>query len=144
MTATGPGCPRCGSPLRPQRRAAASGSAGAVEVTVPPRTLGVCPDGHRSDAETVAVRTALGAVPTARRRRRLGRSGTPDRCGACDTALDLPPRRTVRGVTVEGTTGPPYLLELVLPLVRCPDCAVDNVPSDVVGDVHRAVRSALG
>lgn len=143
MTATGPGCARCGASLRPERRPAASGTAGAVEVAVPPRTLGTCPDGHRSEAEAGAVRTALGTVPTARRRRLRRRRGTPDRCGGCDAALDLPPRRTVRGVTVEPATGPPYLLELVLPLVRCPDCAVENVPADVAADLRRAVRAAL-
>lgn len=144
MSATGPGCPRCGTPLRPEGRPAASGRAGAVEVALPPRTLGVCPAGHRPDAATTAVRTVLDAVPTARRRRLRGRSTTPDRCGACDAALDLPPRRTVRGVTVEPSAGAPYLLELALPLVRCPDCAVDNVPADVARDVRRAVRAALG
>lgn len=139
-----PACRRCGAALERRDRPAAAAAAGPVEVAAPPRTLGVCPAGHRVGDERDAARAALTAVPTARPAGpRLLRRGGVERCGRCAAPLDLPARRTVRGVTVEPTAGRPYLLELSLPLVRCPDCAVDNVPGAVAPALHRAVRAAL-
>lgn len=141
---SGAACRRCGAALRADRRPAATATDGPVEVAVPPRTRGVCPAGHPDRTEAEAARAALTAVPTARAAGpRLLRRTAPERCGACGTTLDLPARRTVRGVTVEPAGAPPYLLELALPLVRCPDCAVDNVPAAVAPAVRRAVLTAL-
>lgn len=131
-------CRRCGLPRRADRRPAAAVVLGAVEVAVPARTVATCPRGHAAD-EGSAVRAALATLPRARPRP----AGGP-RCGVCRTALDLPQRTTARAVTVEPAGTPPYTLELHLPLVRCPDCAVDNLPVGVLTLLRRAARTAIG
>lgn len=131
-------CRRCGGVLGPGRRSAATVALGPVEVAVPVRTVPSCPRGHRG-GEAVAVRAALDGLVRARPRP----VGGP-RCGVCRTVLDLPERTTSRAVTVETVGVPPYTLELRLPLVRCPDCAVDNVPVGVMTLLRRATRTVLG
>lgn len=133
----GVACGRCGAGLAQVRRPAASVALGGVEVGLPARTVADCPRGH-GGTEAVDVRTALAGLPRARPRIRGG-----SRCGVCRAVLDLPQRTTVRGVTVEPTGAPPYTVELRLPMVRCPDCALDNVPFGVMSLLHRAARSAV-
>lgn len=134
----GPACRRCGGPLAPVRLPAADVALGRLGLTVPARTVTTCPRGH-GDGGRSDVLAALAALPRARPR--LG--GGP-RCGACRAVLDLPQRGTARAVTVEPAGAPPYTVELRLPLVRCPDCAVDNVPVGFSVLLRRAVRAAVG
>ena len=96
-----------------------------------------CPTRHGRRAERAAVRTAVGRLTRARWRPR-----GPARCGACATPLDLPSRRTVRSVTVEPPGDAPFTLDLVLPLLRCPDCAVENAPVEAGRPLLRAARAA--
>jgi uncharacterized protein with PIN domain len=130
-------CERCGASLAPVRRPAASVALGGVEVALPARTVAACPRGH-GRTEAADVRAALARLTRAR----PGVRGGP-RCGACRAALDLPQRTTARGVTVEPAAAPPYTVELRLPMVRCPDCAVDNVPVGLTTLLRRAVRTAV-
>lgn len=132
-----PTCPRCRDPLVGIGRPAASAAIGPVLVTLPPRTVADCTARHGT-AEAAAVRRGVRGLVRARPRP-MG----PARCGACRSALDLPPRRSGRAVTVEPPAAAPFTLELSLPLVRCPDCAVDNLPVGIGTLVRRAVRAAL-
>jgi hypothetical protein len=131
-------CRRCGGAVTGVARPAATRRLGRVEVTVPPRRVATCGRGHHAD-ETTAIRAGLDGLVRARLRP-VG----PARCGACRAALDLPERTTSRGVTLEPAGSPPYTLELRLPLVRCPDCAVDNVPPGMMTLLRRAARAAVG
>jgi len=106
---------------------------GRIAVAVPPRLLPTCSTGHPTDPAP-ALRRAAAVIVRARRR------PGPDRCGACGTPLDLPERTGRRALTVEPDGGAPYTLELVLPLRRCPDCAVDNLPARDGRALRRALR----
>jgi hypothetical protein len=130
-----PGCPRCSAPLAMDRDSGRVVSVGRIELAVPPRLLASCPRRHRVDPAAAVRRSARGLV---RARWRPG----ADRCGACPTRLTLPERRGRRALTVEPVGAPPYTLELVLPLRRCPDCAVENVPASDRRALSRALRGA--
>lgn len=135
---SGAACSRCGALLRSEPRRGGSVVAGRVAVGVPPRLLPACPSGHPVDG-TAALRRAASGLVLARRR------PGHDRCGACRAPLDLPERSGRRALTVEPDGDAPFTLELALPLRRCPDCAVDNVPARDRRDLHRALtRVARG
>ncbi len=129
-------CRRCGAAIATGRHPGGTATVGAVTAGLPPRPVERCRRGHGT--EHAAVRIALARLPRARWRPR-----GPARCGACRAVLELPARRTTRSVTVETPGHAPVTLELALPLVRCPDCAVDNVPVDVRPSLRAAVRAAL-
>ena len=129
-------CPRCRSTLSEVTSPGATATVGQVMATLPPRVLLRCPRGHRTEPRE--VRRSLDRLPSAG-----WRAFARPRCGACGTQLDLPSRRTTRSVTVEPAGGAPYTLELTLPLVRCPDCAVENVPVEVRASLLAAIRLLL-
>ena len=119
-------------------RAGADIALGDVRVVLPRRA-----DDHGGDAparwtEARALRVALLRLTRARWRP-IG----SERCGACAAPLVMPPRRTARAVTVEPPASAPWTLELELPLTRCPDCGLENVPVATRILLRRALRRAL-
>lgn len=68
-----------------------------------------------------------------------GRTGAAS-CGACRTGLDLPMRAAARALTVEPDGSDPFTVLVELPLVRCGECAIENVPPELVTDLHAVVR----
>ena len=134
-------CPDCGDEQRTVTRPAAQARAEVVGASVDPRTAVTCARGC-ADAEErlgAALEQALASGLTFGH----GRPGAP-RCAACDEALDLPMRATLRSVTVEPSVGPPFTLTFTLPLVRCGECGTDNVPPSVVDAVRSSARDACG
>jgi hypothetical protein len=67
----------------------------------------------------------------------------PARCAACGAGLTMPGFRSERAVTVTGGGAPATTLALDLPLWRCPECAVENVPREAWADAVDAIAAAL-
>ena len=105
----------------------------------------VCPagDGHRQPeeglADTIVGDLADGLVVTVRSRL----PWRAERCGACGEPLTMPARRTTRSVTVTSVDGAPFTVTLDLPMLRCTECVVDNLPAAAWPDVQAATRGAL-
>ncbi len=140
-------CPDCDAALVVTALSLARAASGPVEVTIEPRRARVCPrrsegrcPGRRSDALLDA------ALTSAIEQRSVAAAGSPraGRCGDCGSDLDLPMRATTRPVTVEPNGDPPFTLTLAVPVVRCGDCGVDNLPPGIVDDVLGAARTACG
>ena len=103
-----------------------------------------CEAGHvvvPDDAVDATERAVDRRLTTARRPRLLGRH---QRCGSCGAELVLPGFRSERVVTVEQPGAPAWTLAFDVPLLRCPDCAVENLPVEVRADVTDAVLAAMG
>jgi hypothetical protein len=83
-----------------------------------------------------AVRSALDVARRTALRRQL-------RCGVCDTPFALPGRRTTRTVTITGAS-PAVTVTFDLPVLRCTDDAVDNVPPEALQDALAATAELLG
>ncbi|MFU8841718.1 MAG: hypothetical protein ACNA8R_13520 [Nitriliruptoraceae bacterium] len=90
-------------------------------------------------ARDAAVAVAHLRLPRARRCR-LRRTC----CGACDAPLLLPVRRTQRSLTVDGDGLPVHTIHLDLPLTRCPDCGVDQVPLRSQDDLDGLLDALYG
>lgn len=124
-------CPACGRPGRVelgQPRQVTSGSIAGVLERVP---VVRCDSGHRepglSTRATVAevLRRCRDAIPHARSRLLRG-----DTCSACGARLLMPVRRTERVVTLDGIDDLPVMtLRFDVPMTRCPDCGVDQLPT---------------
>lgn len=84
----------------------------------------------------LAVRSALDVARRTTLRRQL-------RCGVCDTPFALPGRRTTRTVTITGAS-PAVTVTLDLPVLRCTDDAVDNVPPEALDDALAVTAELLG
>ena len=84
------------------------------------------PDDRATPPEFVdaAMQATKDGVPQARRR--LLRS---DVCPRCGSELSMPVRRTTRAVTVAPPGGPVVTLRFDLPMTRCPNCGLDQLPS---------------
>jgi hypothetical protein len=139
MTTT---CTRCGGRVTSRSVACSDARVGPVLAVVEARIVAHCPsctaDGPSGDTGNDAVRSAVEqGLRFAVRERRA------DRCGACGEALDLPMRASTRSVTVEPADAPPFTVTFSLPLVRCGDCATDNVPSALRAGVREAARGAV-
>lgn len=146
-TAT-PTCRGCGTVLEPIAAATTSATHGTV-AGAPLGPVGWrCP--RRSDegdadhdllvpAEgDVASALATGLVVARRTRLR-----STLRCGECDTPFSLPGRRTTRTITVTGAV-PAVTLALDVPMLRCTEDAVDNVPPEAVDDAAVVIDSLIG
>lgn len=134
-------CPDCGDEQHTHARPGAQVRVGAVGVSVDPHTAVTCARGCAGAEERIgaalerALETGLDFGH--------GRPGAP-RCAICDEPLDLPMRATSRSVTVEPPAGGPFTLTFALPLVRCGECGIDNVPPGVVELVRSSAREACG
>jgi hypothetical protein len=120
-------CPVCDVDAEVGLRAPSEVAVGTVGAAVERRPVALCPDDHGATPAEV-VGAAMEAVDTSveRARSRLLRSEV---CRACGTALTMPVRRTARTVTVEDRRMPIVTLHLDLPMTRCGECGVDQVPS---------------
>ena len=100
---------------------------GTVAVLLEQTPVVRCPPDHGvapPEVVDAAMQATEGSVPQARRR--LLRSDVCSRCGA---ELSMPVRRTTRAVTVEPPGGPVVTLRFDLPMTRCPNCGLDQLPS---------------
>lgn len=110
------------------------------EVTVP-----LCAERHGAAeadaafAATVAT-AAVNALPTAVK----GRLRGPDRCAECATALSMPARRTTRTVSPSLPGVGIVTVTFDVPMLRCPECATEQVPFRAAKDAPEAVREAVG
>ncbi|MCC5948300.1 MAG: hypothetical protein JJT89_07565 [Nitriliruptoraceae bacterium] len=117
----------CGARAEVVLRGAAEVTVGTIAALVERRPVVACDADHeRSPGDIVG--TAMDAVDAAvpRARARLLRD---DACGSCRSVLTMPVRRSTRAVTVEPSSAPVFTIRLDLPLVRCTDCGLDQVPS---------------
>lgn len=122
----------CGRPRRPVIAPANERTAGPVTLRLEGVGAWRCDAGHVEAADrTLAtrLRAALATqVVQARRRRFRG----VDRCGLCAADLTMPARSTETPVVDD--TGPTVVtLTPTMPLVRCPQCGREQVPSEVGG-----------
>lgn len=139
-------CPVCGRPGPVVLAGSREATHGTVAALVERAPVVSCPDGHRAAAPLggPAASSCLARLPHARpQRRRWGRVGrVEDRCGACDTPLTMPVRRSERAVTLDDLDGVGVLtLRLDVPTTRCPACGLDQVPTRSVPDVTAAVEA---
>lgn len=142
MTVAGPACPRCGAP-RTAHEPPTLATSGPVRATAegrPPLTCATC---GRGTSDLARRRAAVQRAVDARLVGAAGAPGAAD-CGACGTALDLPMRATSRALTVELDGTEPFTVTVALPLVRCGECATDNVPPELVTGVERTVATVCG
>ncbi|MFP4634906.1 MAG: hypothetical protein ACLFRD_03510 [Nitriliruptoraceae bacterium] len=133
-------CPRCGQPGQIELHDPVELTLGTVAVLLERRPLLTCRSGHQL-VPAAAHEAAATAIATAVPRSRL-RWPRRERCGVCDGRLTMPVRRTVRPVSVESGELPVLTIHLDLPMTRCPDCGVDQVPARSHGDVD-AIPTAL-
>ena len=132
-------CATCGDALVAERRAAVQERSGPITASVEARAVLRCDHGCAQEEVAPALATALGDAPPAA----TGRPGA-GRCGPCGAPLDLPMRATLRSVTVAPELGPPFTVTFGLPVVRCGECGVDNLPIGLEDDLHRSAHAACG
>jgi hypothetical protein len=120
-------CPICGEPGALTLGPAAAVTVGTVAAALERRPVVACPHRHVATPPEVsgaAMDAAQAALPRAR-----ARWLRDDRCRTCSATLQMPVRRTERAVTVTNDHLPPVTIRLDLPMTRCPDCGLDQVPS---------------
>lgn len=133
-------CPRCGQPGHIELRDPVEHTLDTVAVLLERRPVLVCRSGHEltpAAAHAAAAAAIATAVPRSR-----SRWLRHERCGVCGAQLTMPVRRTVRPVSVESDELPVLTLHLDLPMTRCPECGVDQVPARSHSDVD-AIPDAL-
>ena len=124
MSAACPGC-QAGAPV--ELRGPSEVTVGTVAVLLERTPAVTCPQGHDAvppDVVDAAMRATETAV--ARARSRFLRD---DVCGNCGSGLTMPVRRTTRAVTVEPEATSILTLHFDLPMSRCPNCGLDQLPS---------------
>lgn len=140
MTTT---CTVCGRDLTPMAAADDEVAVGTVAGIATGPVAWACPSGdpghdhHRPS--TSDLDDAIAVWLTVARRTRLRREL---RCGKCGTPFALPGRRSTRSLTIEPPGMPPVTLTFDLPLLRCIEDAVDNLPPAAADDL-RAVATRL-
>lgn len=119
--------------------------AGPVRASVEAGSRGCCDACRRRQgtASATSIGAAVERAIASRLTAGTGRVGHAS-CGSCGAGLDLPMRATTRMLTVEPSDGPPFTVTVELPLIRCGECALDNVPPELVTSVHRTVREVCG
>lgn len=143
-TGSTPHCSACGRALQPT-----SGPGEVSHGTVAGVALGpvgwACPrsaDGGEHDVRRPtadeATRAVRGAVDVGRRTAFRGTL----RCGACDTPFALPGRRTTRTVTITGDA-PAVTITLDVPVLRCTEDAIDNLPPEALDDALAVVAALV-
>lgn len=134
-------CRTCDRPLAPAGGGTADVTHGTVRGLREGPLRWACPDGHEERtpdvaAATTEVEAALDVATRPRLRRGM-------RCGGCGTELVLPGRRTMRSVTITGAGVPATRLTFDLPLLRCTEDAVENLPPECVDDLRAVVAEVL-
>jgi len=136
-------CPSCGAARTTRALGGGSAGRGPLQARVEPYELGDCDDGHAVRAVDAALLRAVSEqLVMARNRWRAG-----EHCGGCGAALDLPMRATTRAITVVPEPAmarqhTPFTVTFDLPVTRCGECAVDNVPSALNADVRGVAMQA--
>lgn len=136
-------CPRCGEPAEVTNCPEAAVQAGDATVRIQGLARATCPAGHATtlppDAaahagakvdEMLLVSTTRGLV----RRREV--------CGACEGALDLPPRNSYRPVSLD-VDGRVLTVIVESPMVRCPDCGREQLPVHVGAALAELLTAAV-
>ncbi len=133
-------CPACDRDTLRTRSIAHERAVGGVAVQGQPLTVRTCDCGH------VEVPRSLGqaAREAAQEALPVARSGfRRERCASCGTTLTMPARRTTRAVTATPDDGPVVTLRFDLPMRRCPDCGLDQLPARAKGSVEVALAGLL-
>jgi len=134
-------CPGCGAALQARRAPGAQVASGPVTAMVEAHDVLVCPKGcptPAKDLSTLLTRTLSRALLFS-----TGDARTV-RCGDCGAVLDLPMRATTRAVTVEPDGLSPFTLTFAVPVARCGECGLDNIPAALTQDVERSMFGACG
>lgn len=134
-------CRTCDRPLVPAGGGPADVTHGTVRGLREGPLRWACPDGHEERSADVAAATAdveeaLDVASRPRLRRGM-------RCGGCGTELVLPGRRALRSVTVTRAGVPATRLTFDLPLLRCTEDAVENLPPECLADLRSVVAALL-
>lgn len=133
-------CPVCALTATLQLGGGTEVAVGTVAAVLERRPLLACAQAHDHSPEG-AIEQGMAAVdaqlPRCRVRRLRG-----DGCSNCSTRLDLPVRRTRRTVTIAVDDLPVHTLHLDVPMTRCADCGLDQVPGRSHEDLAAAVRAA--
>ena len=132
-------CPECGAEGALRLGAGTEVEVGTVAVALERRPLVACPAAH-DRSPTTAVAGGRGAVAEQLPRARQPRLRAA-RCTDCGDRLELPVRRTRRTVTVVVADLPVHTLHLDVPMTRCGNCALDQVPGRSHGDIDAAVEA---
>jgi hypothetical protein len=137
-------CPVCDRPLE-RRWTPAEAEVARVRVVADRVPRMVCPEGHeegRPDVgyiEAVTEQAREQVVPA----RRPVLPWRPQRCHACGADLTMPGFRSERPVTVSAEGLEVHTLRLDVPLLRCTECAVENLPREAWDDAAAALAAAL-
>lgn len=137
-------CPVCDRPLQ-LRWAPAEAEVARVRVVADRAPRLACPEGHveRTPVDgylDAVVEQAGGQIVPARRPVLPWR---PQRCHACGADLTMPGFRSERPVTVTHAGLEVHTLRLDVPLLRCTECAVENLPREAWEDAAAALTAAL-
>lgn len=133
-------CPTCGADGPVVRGATREATVGTVAAVCDAAPIVACPSGHGLPPAVAGpvVASCWSTLPRATPRR----FGRTDRCGHCAARLTMPVRRTERPVTVADVPSLPVTtIRFDLPVTRCAECGVDQVPTRSVDDVTATVRS---
>jgi hypothetical protein len=136
-----PECPRCGATSSERVRRTAEATHGSIAILAEGVPVDRCGCGNRQApvAFTAEAATACAtAVPVSRARRLR-----PDACVGCGAAMSMPVRRSVRAVTVSPTDGPVTTLQVDLPMQRCADCGLDQLPVRSEADLLAAIAAVV-
>jgi hypothetical protein len=120
-------CPICDEPGEVVLGPAAAVTVGTVAATLERRPVVACPQRH-GGTPTACSGAAMESAEASLARARA-RWLRDDRCRGCGATLAMPVRRTHRAVPVDAPGLPPVTIHLDLPMTRCPDCGLDQVPS---------------
>lgn len=137
--ATDAACPSCGAARLERTEVSPEVTAASIAVHGERLTILHCGCGHVEVPAELgrATRAACDdALPSARRALLRG-----ERCRSCGSALSIPGRRTTRAVTVSPETVPVATLRFDLPMLRCPNCGLDQVPYRARHDVVVALSA---
>ena len=141
-------CPRCDEAATITELGEAAMQAGDVVLRIAGLADATCPTGHLTRLPRDAGAVVRGAVDEqllhAERRGVVRRREV---CGDCGADLVLPPTRTERAVPVD-VAGRVLTIVVGGPMVRCPDCAREQLPIAVAealpGLVDATVEAAGG
>lgn len=103
-----------------------------------------CPEGHEVPQPDAQVGEVLAAAVSDQlvtaRRTRLRRTL---RCGSCEAEITMPGRRTTRSVSELVADLGVVRLVLDVPMLRCSDCGIQQIPEEVRGDVAEVITRLL-
>jgi hypothetical protein len=135
-------CPECGDPAELRWTSGHEQQHGTVWVVVEQLPMLECERGHVSRPQVVDAARAAAEVPVATpggvfARRRM-------RCGSCGEVLTMLGMRTLRSVTVTSAHLPPFTMTVDLPMIRCAECGVQQMPPDAATDLSVVLADLLG